>query len=442
MIRTLALMGAILLAPSMAMADTLSVTNGDDSGAGSLRQAVADAVGGDTISFSGVTTVVLTSGSITIDKDLTIDGGSGVTIDAEGNSPILFVGPSSSLDVNDVAFLNGANGYGSAIENRGNTVNILRCTFSGNSAFNAGALGNFGTMNVVQSTLSGNSTTGNSGAGFVNFGTMSIVNSTLSGNTVTGDNRVGGAGAQIGGESDPVLTISHSTIAGNVATGAGGGIYNDGGTLIIKSSIFADNTAPDGPDLWGTADSEGFNIIEDPIDVTINGTNDILEMDPALMPLADNGGPTETHAIDDASVAWGSGSCADVDGNAVAEDQRGEPRPSEGCSIGAYEGVIPETCSDGVQNQDETGVDCGGATCPPCNGGLGGQGGSAGGGGSGGEGGSAGDGGFGGEGGSAGGGGSGGGCSVGRAQPSAALMLSALLGALMLWRRRSRRRTS
>ena len=70
----------------MAMAATLTVTNGDDSGAGSLRQAVVDASGGDTIQFSGVTTVVLTSGSITIDKDLTIDGGTGVTIDAEGNS--------------------------------------------------------------------------------------------------------------------------------------------------------------------------------------------------------------------------------------------------------------------------------------------------------------------------------------------------------------------
>ena len=305
-------------------------------------------------------------------------------------------------------------------------MNILRCTFSGNSAFNAGALGNFGTMNVVESTLSGNSTTGNSGAGFINFGTMSIFNSTLSGNTVTGADRIGGAGAQIGGESDPVLTISHSTIAGNTATGSGGGIYNDGGTLIIKSSIFADNTAPNGPDIWGSADSEGFNLIEDPSDVTITADNDILGSDPALMPLADNGGPTQTHAIDDSSVAWGSGSCTDVVGDPVTEDQRGVLRPSEGCSMGAYEGVIAETCSDGVQNQDETGVDCGGARCEPCDDGSGGQGGSAGEGGTGGD---------------EGGGGSGGGCVVAQGQSSDTFLLLGLLGAWIGWRRRNPRRS-
>jgi len=430
MTRALWIVGAILLTPSIAMAATFTVTNGDDSGVGSFRQAVADASGGDTIVFSGVTTVVLTSGSITIDKDLTIDGGTGVTIDAEGNCPILHVDMMANLDVNDITFLNGVGGYGSAIQNNGDTVNILRCTFSGNSAFNAGALGNYGTMNVVQSTLSGNSTTGNSGAGFINFGTMSIVNSTLSGNVVTGANRIGGAGAQLGGESDPVLTISHSTIVGNTATGSGGGIYNAGGTLIIKSSIFADNSAPNGPDIWGTADSAGFNLIEDVSDVTFTANNDILGVDPALMALADNGGPTETHAIEESSAAWGSGSCTDALGDPVTEDQRGEPRPSEGCSIGAYEGVIPETCSDGIQNQDETGVDCGGATCEPCDGGSGGAGGSAGMGGSGGA------------GGSDGGGGSGGGCAVGRTESSNALLLSGLLGAFIWWRRRGRRRAS
>lgn len=366
--RALSIISTILFAPSVAMAATFTVTNGDDSGAGSFRQAVADSDSGDTIQFSGVTTIVLTSGVVAIDKDLVIDGGSGITIDAENNSPILFVDFAANLDVNDVSFLNGSGGYGAAIENRGDTVNIVRCTFVGNSAFNAGALGNFGTMNVVQSTLTGNSTTGNSGAGFINSGTMHIINSTLSGNTVTGADRIGGAGAQIAGESDPVLTISHSTVAGNTATGSGGGIYNDGGMLTIKNSIFADNTAPSGPDLWGSADSAGFNLIEDPSDVTIVGMtgDDITGIDPSLMPLAGNGGATETHAIDDTSAAWGSGSCTDVNGDPVTEDQRGETRPADSCSIGAYEGQVPPTCTDNEQNQDETDVDCGGALCDPC----------------------------------------------------------------------------
>ena len=55
-----------------AQAATITVTNGNDAGAGSLRQAIADAVAGDVIAFSGVTTVTLTAGQLLIGKNLTI----------------------------------------------------------------------------------------------------------------------------------------------------------------------------------------------------------------------------------------------------------------------------------------------------------------------------------------------------------------------------------
>lgn len=71
---------ALLLSQST-LAATLTVTNGNDAGIGSLRNAITSANAGDNIVFSGVTNVNLTSGALFIDKNLSIDGGaSGVTI--------------------------------------------------------------------------------------------------------------------------------------------------------------------------------------------------------------------------------------------------------------------------------------------------------------------------------------------------------------------------
>ena len=66
---------ALLLNATSAPAATITVTNGNDSGPGSLRQAILDASSGDTINFaSSVTTVTLTSGELVVDKNVTIAG--------------------------------------------------------------------------------------------------------------------------------------------------------------------------------------------------------------------------------------------------------------------------------------------------------------------------------------------------------------------------------
>ena len=64
----------------------------------------------------------------------------------------------------------------------------------------------------------------------------------------------------------------------------------------------------------------------------VNAGNNILDPDPVLGPLADNGGPTRTMAISTASPAYNSGSSTEQD------DQRGVPRPQNGSDdIGAFE---------------------------------------------------------------------------------------------------------
>ena len=128
---------------------THTVTNGNDAGAGSLRQAVFDANSGDTIIFaSNVSTVSLTSGQITIDKSLTINGKSKdekTSIDGNKNYRIFNV-PASNIEanLNNLIIENGKTDYRSgAIDIYGgnsNKVKITNCIFRNNEGFSGGAI--------------------------------------------------------------------------------------------------------------------------------------------------------------------------------------------------------------------------------------------------------------------------------------------------------------
>src|SRR5262249_45525782 len=127
------------------------------------------------------------------------------------------------------------------------------------------------------------------------------------------------------------LTLNNATISGNSA-GTAGGIYNVlGGLLQARNTLIAGNTAPSAPDLSGLLSSLGHNLIGNASGGGGFHPTDLLNVNPLLGPLQDNGGPTRTHALLPGSPALNAGDPAQL---GVA-DQRGVLRGG-GVNIGAY----------------------------------------------------------------------------------------------------------
>ncbi len=245
-------------------AATFSVTNLDDSGAGSLRQAILDAnnaAGDDTIVFqAGLGGILLTSGRFTITGNLTLNGpGMGLTLNGNNAARIFTVNSGVTATLSALKLQNGgiandgtltlnnstiqssiwARRPGAAISNSG-TLTVNNCTLSGNSTTNdwGGGIYNSdsGRITVNNSTLSGNSA--QSGGGISNLGALTVNNCTLSGNSATG----AGGGIQIVGSSATV-TVTNTTLSGNSAQNGGGGIYlYSGGVLAIRNSTLSGNS--------------------------------------------------------------------------------------------------------------------------------------------------------------------------------------------------------
>jgi hypothetical protein len=251
----------------------VTVTNTNDSGAGSLRAAIASAQSNDTIQFASTLanqTIRLTSGQIDIPyaKNLTIDGVGATNLAISGNntSRIFYINASDGLLTNvTVKNLTLTNGYtsdmGGAIYTvyKG-TLNVENVTFTNNVAALGGGAINNGydtTLNVTGSRFTGNQgIAGNAerGAGAIAFlGTGSF---TLRDSEFTNNRGInGGAINSLGG----VLTVENSRFINNdlsaaaVANGQsnptlrgyGGAIYTDraNDTTTIKNSVFQGNTA-------------------------------------------------------------------------------------------------------------------------------------------------------------------------------------------------------
>jgi len=248
-----------------------------------------------------------------------------------------------------------------------------------------GGIYNSGTLTVTNSTISGNGTgpggnggatgtggKGGSGGGIANTGTLSVVNSTLNGNQAgnggnAGSLGSGGAGGDGGAMLSDTGTITNCTISGNHAgdggtagdngaasSGRGGGIFKGtvGPVLNIRNSIIAGNSSLTGPDISGTVNSQDYNLFGSTSGATFTGTttHNIINPNPSLGALANNGGPTQTMlplpsspAIDAGNVSNLPPDTFDLNNNGnttepLPVDQRGFPRViNTNFDIGAVE---------------------------------------------------------------------------------------------------------
>ncbi len=324
------------------MLAVITVDNLNNSGAGSLREAIGlantDTVA-DEITFSVNGTIDLASQLPTISQPLTITGPgqSLLTLDAgdgADNLPatgdgyrIFFVDNFTAVidvEISGLTLTGGDTGtdttstnLGGAIRNRENltitsstiarnaaprgggiennsdgTLTIIDSTIEENQAIAelggfGGGIYSFGNTTIKSSTLSGNTATGRGGGVYSSLNpTISVTNSTLSGNTA---GTLGGGIAVVG-----TLNLANSTVTGNEAVQSGGGISAFGGSFTVNatSSIVAGNTAGIGNNVAGTLNTN---------------TQNLIDVDPLLGPLADNGGSTRTHALLPGSPALDAG---------------------------------------------------------------------------------------------------------------------------------------
>lgn len=191
-------------------------------------------------------------------------------------------------------------------------------------------------LTLTASTLAGNrAQQAGGGIAFQTAGALSLVNATVSGNSSVQAN-----GGGIYSAAATTLELASSTVAGNSATSAGG-IRRDGTAATLRNSIIADNTAPSAADASGSF-ATNFTLIESTSGASLTaGSGNLSGTDPLLGALAVNGGPTWTLLPAAASPALNAGDTAAA--GLPASDQRGLVRIAAGrIDMGAVERQSPE----------------------------------------------------------------------------------------------------
>jgi hypothetical protein len=300
---------------------TFVVLNLNDSGAGSLRQAIAQAdgtPGPNEIDFAtGLSgTITLTGGQLTIaNNDMTIVGPGADQLSVSGhNTSRVFEVDSVTAAISGLTVTGGSapsnNNNGGGLYNNGGAVTIAGCAISGNSASLGGGLYNYNaTMTVANSTISDNSAAYGGGLynnSYNNTSMATITDSTISGNTAASsggglDNNNGGLGSNNGG----MISIAGCAISGNSAS-LGGGLHSYGGMVTIASSMISDNSAINGGGLYCVGKVGSL--------VTITGSSISDNSAEDSAGLANNGG---TMTITDSTISDNSATGDGVAGGGV-----------------------------------------------------------------------------------------------------------------------------
>src|SRR5437870_1304380 len=216
-------------------ANILTVTNTNDGGPGSLRQALADANDGDTITFAVTGIIGLASGELVINRNITISGPGAnlLAVSRAGNAApfrIFHVMLGHTVIIERLAIRNGSvlNTFGGGIYNFESALTVISCALAGNSA-----LGQQGSGGGIFSN----------GGGAGGNASLTIINSAFSGNAAT----TGGAVGHNGSSGMANLTISNSTLSGNSASFVGGGVddhtANGTASITITNSTLSENTS-------------------------------------------------------------------------------------------------------------------------------------------------------------------------------------------------------
>jgi CSLREA domain-containing protein len=265
--------------------------------------------------------------------DSRVSNNSGGGIENAGTTAVL------TLIHSTVSGNSASEDQGGGIINQVGAVTLINSTVSANTGrFGGGILNNSGGITINNSTISDNSAS--EGGGVFNFeGRVNLTNSTVSSNSANS------GGGLVNHGTPARMKLRNTTIARNSASLEGGGIKTSG-PLTLVNSLVALNTAPQGPDVLKSGGltapvtarfsllgiGSGSSVKDGENDNQVgNRTN---PLDPLVGPLANNGGPTRTHALLLGSPAIDAASTP----GCPPTDQRGVLRPQgTACDIGSYE---------------------------------------------------------------------------------------------------------
>ena len=343
----------VAIAAAALPAATFTVTNLNDSGAGSLRQGMLDAeaaAGSDIVAFDSNLTGTVTLASplpdITTAMHLFCGSIGSVTVSGANLYTVFTVRDGGIANFTGLIISNGLATTGAAtggaihIELAGTVcdVTLTRCVIRDSDADNGGAIGVDGTgSGSIFLTCNGcsfldNTAVDDGGAlGLLYSGTdVYCTNCTFSGNSAVL------AGSAVSSSASALVYLTNCTVAGNTGAPA---VDRGAGSIWLAGCIVAGNTA----DVEGVLWSLDGNVIGDATNATITaqsgdqfGTT-ASPINPLLLTLADHGGGIPTYALDNASPAVDAGWSS----SAPSEDQRGYTRVDDP-DCGSFELLPPQ----------------------------------------------------------------------------------------------------